>query len=98
MATLIGKSDTRIQLAFPKSEYPNTILDMDFKIEESDPNCHHGHHHGTGEEESPSKNSMAELETELSEMHSLVHQHEATIEELKQAADDMKREIGAKDQ
>lgn len=41
---------------------------------------------------------MAELETELSEMHSLVHQHEETIEELKQAADDMKREIGAKDQ
>ena len=41
---------------------------------------------------------MAELETELSEMHSLVHKHEATIEELKQTADDIKREVGAKDQ
>jgi len=34
MATLLGKSDTRVQLAFPKSEYANTILDMDFKIAE----------------------------------------------------------------
>ena len=98
MSTLIGKSDTHIQLAFPKSEYPNTILDMDFKIMESDPNCHHDHHNGAGEEESSSKNPMADLETELSEMHSLVHTHEATIDELKQAADDMKREMSDKDQ
>ena len=70
MSTLIGKSDTQVSLPITKSEYSNTVLELDFKLVESDPNCHHHQHL---EEESPHKHNLAELETELSEMHSLVH-------------------------
>jgi hypothetical protein len=86
MSTLIGKSDTQISLAISKSEYTNTLLELDFKLVESDPNSHQHQH---VEEDNPHKHNLADLETELSEMQALVHQHEATIADLKQTQNDL---------
>jgi hypothetical protein len=57
MSTLIGKVDAHLTLPLPKSEYGNTVLELEFKLLESDPNVNHGN----GEEESPNKHSIAEL-------------------------------------